>query len=146
MNGESISYLELCVRETAHLQPGMNWRIRSTHSVFLMSTSKGSPYDYRIEDEGRTLIYEGQNAPKNTTSKDPKTLDQPRLLPSGKLTGNGVFAEAAEAYKAGFKPPERISCVRRQDPAYGPRTANFFSLTNGQKRTTEYKSANSVLH
>ena len=43
MNGEIISYLELCVREKAHLQHGMNWRIQSTHSVFLMSTRKGSP-------------------------------------------------------------------------------------------------------
>ena len=49
MNDELISYLELCVRQKAHLQHGMNWRIQSTHSVFLMSTRKGSPYDYRIE-------------------------------------------------------------------------------------------------
>ena len=33
-------------------------------------------------------------------------MDQPRLLPSGNLTRNGVFAEAAEAYKAGLKPLE----------------------------------------
>jgi len=111
MNGEIISCLELCVREKAHLQHGMNWRIQSTHSVFLKFTRKGSTYDDRIEDEGRTLIYKGHDAPKNTTSKDPKTVDQPGLLPSGKLTRNGVFAEAAEAYKAGLKPPERIKRV-----------------------------------
>jgi hypothetical protein len=106
MNGEIISCLDLCVCEKAHLQHGMNWRIQSTHSVFLMSTRKGSPYDDRVEDEGRTLIYEGHDAPKNTASKDPKTVDQPGLLPSGNLTRNGVFTEAAEAYKAGLKPLE----------------------------------------
>ena len=111
MNGEIISYLELCVKEKAHLKHGMNWRIQSTHSVFLMSTRKGSPYDDRIEDEGRTLIYERHDAPKNTTSKDPKTVDQPGRLPSGKLTRNGIFAEAAEAHKAGLKAPERIRSV-----------------------------------
>ena len=135
MNGEIISCLELCIREKAHLQHGMNWRIQSTHSVFLMSTRKGSPYDDRIEDEGRTLIYKGHDAPKNTKSKEPKTVDQPRLLPSGNLTRNGVFAEAAEAYKAGLKPLEHQRCMRRLGPAYGPIMASFCSLTNGLSRT-----------
>ncbi|MDA9012545.1 HNH endonuclease [Alphaproteobacteria bacterium] len=128
MNGEIISYLELCVREKAHLQHGMNWRIQSTHSVFLMSTRKGSPYDDRIEDEGRTLIYEGHDAPKNTTSKDPKTVDQPGFLPSGKLTRNGVFAEAAEAYKAGLKLPERIRVYEKIRPSIWTYNGEFLLL------------------
>ena len=128
MNGEIISYLELCVREKAHLQHGMNWRIQSTHSVFLMSTRKGSPYDDRIEDEGRTLIYEGHDAPKNTTSKDPKTVDQPGRLPSGKLTRNGIFAEAAEAHKAGLKAPERIRVYEKIRPSIWTYNGEFLLL------------------
>ena len=128
MNGEIISYLELCVREKAHLQHGMNWRIQSTHSVFLMSTRKGSPYDDRIEDEGRTLIYEGHDAPKNTTSKDPKTVDQPGRLPSGKLTRNGIFAEAAEAHKEGLKDPERIRVYEKIRPSIWTYNGEFLLL------------------
>ena len=81
MNAEIISYLELCTREGAHLQHGMNWRILPTHSVFLMSMRKGAPYDDRIEDEGRTLIYEGHDAPKNMTDQNPKKLINPVFFP-----------------------------------------------------------------
>ena len=117
MNGEIITYLELCNREKAHLQHGMNWRIQPTHSVFLMSTRKGAPYDDRIEDGGRTLIYEGHDAPKNTTEKDPKTIDQPGKLPSGKLTRNGVFAEAAKSFKDGNRSAERIRVYEKVKPS-----------------------------
>lgn len=128
MNGEIISYLELCIREKAHLQHGMNWRIQSTHSVFLMSTRKGSPYDDRIEDDGLTLIYEGHDAPKNTTSKDPKTVDQPGLLPSGKPTRNGIFAAAAEAYKSGINHPERIRVYEKIKPSIWTYNGEFLLL------------------
>lgn len=108
MKGEIISYLELCTREKAHLQHGMNWRVQPSHSVFLMSMMKGAPYDDKIQDEGRTLIYEGHNAKSDTTELDPKTIDQPGLYPSGKPTQNGVFAKAVDAYKSGESPAERI--------------------------------------
>ena len=133
MNGEIISYLELCTREGAHLQHGMNWRIQSTHSVFLMSTRKGSPYDDKIEDEGRTLIYEGHDAPKNTTDKNPKTVDQPGRLPSGKLTRNGIFAEAAEAYKRGQKPPETIRVYEKIKPSIWAYNGEFSLLDQWQE-------------
>ena len=47
--------------------------LKYTLSLFDVDT-KGSPYDDRIEDDRRTLVYEGHDAPKNTTSKDLKTL------------------------------------------------------------------------
>jgi len=128
MNGEIISYLELCNREGAHLQHGMNWRIQPTHSVFLMSTRKGAPYDDRITDEGRTLIYEGHDAPRNTTDYNPKKVDQPGQLPSGKLTRNGIFAEAAEAYKTGQKPPERIRVYEKVKPSIWTYNGEFLLL------------------
>jgi len=93
-----------------------------------MSTRKGSPYDDRIGDEGRTLIYKGHDAPKNTKSKDPKTVDQPRLLPSGNLTRNGVFAEAAEAYKAGLKPLEHQRVYEKIRPSIWTYNGEFLLL------------------
>jgi hypothetical protein len=128
MNNEIITYLELCNREKAHLQHGMNWRIQNTHSVFLMSTRKGSPYDDRIEDEGRTLIYEGHDAPKNTTKEDPKTVDQPGLLPSGKKTRNGIFAAAAKAFKDGKKEAERIRVYEKLRPSIWTYNGEFLLL------------------
>ena len=128
LNGEIISYLELCNREKAHLQHGMNWRIQPSHSVFLMSTRKGAPYDDKIEDEGRTLIYEGHDAPKNTTDKDPKTIDQPGFTPSGKRTRNGIFALAAEAFRSGQKPAERIKVYEKLRPSIWTYNGEFLLL------------------
>ena len=137
MNGEIISYLDLCNREGAHLQHGMNWRIQPTHSVFLMSTRKGAPYDDRITDEGRTLIYEGHDAPKNTTDYNPKKVDQPRQLPSGKLTRNGIFAEAAEAYKNGQNPPERIRVYEKVKPSIWTYNGEFLLLDSWLEESNE---------
>ena len=94
----------------------------------MKSTRKGSHYEDRIEDEGRTLIYKGHDAPKNTKSKDPKTVDQPRLLPSGNLTRNGVFAEAAEAYKAGLKPLEHQRVYEKIRPSIWTYNGEFLLL------------------
>ena len=117
MNNEIITYLELCNREKSHLQHGMNWRIQPTHSVFLMSMRKGAPYDDQIEDDGKTLIYEGHDAPKNTTDKPPKSIDQPRYLPSGKPTRNGIFAKAAENYSKGIEAPEKVRVYEKIKPS-----------------------------
>lgn len=128
MNGEIITYLELCTREKANLQQGMNWRIQPTHSVFLMSVRKGSPYDDKVQDEGRTLIYEGHDAAKNTTDYEPKTIDQPGFLPSGKPTRNGVFAEAVKLYKSGTKPPERVRVYEKIKPGIWTYNGEFLLL------------------
>ena len=69
---------------------------------------KGAPYDDSVEDDGRTLIYDGHDAPKNTTNQNPKTIDQSGNLPIGKLTWNGIFAKAADDYKAGVQAAELI--------------------------------------
>lgn len=59
--GDGISYLEICRNESVNLQRGMNYRLKSGLSVILMSVRPGAPYADRIEDEGKTLIYEGHN-------------------------------------------------------------------------------------
>jgi len=93
-----ISYYELVGIEKQNLQRGMNYRCSKGHSVFLMSTRSNAPYDDEIAADGRILIYEGHDSDKRY-SKNPKKEDQPRFLPSGKLTDNGKFEKAALDFK-----------------------------------------------
>jgi len=99
MRGSILSYFDMCQTEKTSLQRGMNFRLRGGHSVFLMSVRKGAPYHDRVEDEGLTLIYEGHDAAKTAGGGDPKSVDQPERLGSGRLTENGKFFEAAQRYK-----------------------------------------------
>lgn len=109
MNNEIISYREMCDREGgAHLQRGMNFRLGLNYSVVLMSVSANSPYEDEIVDDGETLIYEGHDEPKTEACPIPKLVDQPLSLPSGKLTQNGRFFEAAKAAADGSESPERV--------------------------------------
>ena len=94
-----ISYLELCQAEGANLQRGMNYRFRGGTTVVLMSVRRGAPYADRVEEEGRTLIYEGHDAPKTKNGPDTKRIDQPLRNPNGTLTQNGLFFEAAKRFK-----------------------------------------------
>ena len=93
-----ISYYELVGIEKQNLQRGMNYRCSKGHSVFLMSTRSNAPYDDEIAADVRILIYEGHDSDKRY-SKNPKKEDQPRFLPSGKLTDNGKFEKAALDFK-----------------------------------------------
>ncbi|MFI5180163.1 MAG: HNH endonuclease [Thermoanaerobaculia bacterium] len=89
------------------LQRGMNFRSRGRPNIILMSTRRGAPYRDRLEDEGRVLIYEGHDVPRNLARKSPKTIDQPMVSPTGKMTQNGKFFEGARRAKAG-EPPELV--------------------------------------
>ena len=93
-----ISYYELVGIEKQNLQRGMNYRCSKGHSVLLMSTRSNAPYDDEIAADGKILIYEGHDSDKRY-SKNPKKDDQPRFLPSGKLTDNGKFEKAALDFK-----------------------------------------------
>ena len=86
----------------------MNFRLRGTESVILMSLRAGAPYADRIEDDGKTLIYEGHDVARTTEAPYPKKVDQPGRYPSGSLTQNGLFAEAARKYKEGIALPEQV--------------------------------------
>ncbi len=108
MSNEVISYLEMCGREGTSLQRGMNFGLRDDHSVVLMSVRPGAPYHDRVEDEGTTLIYEGHDEPKSEAVLEPKAVDQPYRNSHGTLTQNGKFSEAAQDFKDGRRPPERV--------------------------------------
>jgi len=103
-----ISYFDMCQTEGTSLQKGMNFRVRGRHSVILMSLRPGAPYRDRVEDEGRTLIYEGHDSPKFAGGADPKTLDQPEFTTGGALTENGRFYRAAKDYVARKKGPDLV--------------------------------------
>lgn len=106
--GEVIPYISMCQAEGASLQRGMNFRLRGDTSVILMSVRRGAPYADRIEDDARTLIYEGHDIPRSKDGPNPKSVNQPRALASGKLTQNGLFYDAAMKAKIGEAAPELV--------------------------------------
>jgi hypothetical protein len=73
-----------------------------------MSVRPNAPYRDEIKDDGSTLVYEGHDIPRTDRSVDPKSVDQPELTPSGSLTQNGKFHQAAQEYKAGHRPAELV--------------------------------------
>jgi hypothetical protein len=110
--GDVLSYDELCRIERARLQKGMNFRLRGGLTVVLMSTRVGAPYADEVQDEGRTLIYEGHNA-SISISRTPDEIDQPAHLPGGGLTENGKFYQAVESYKSGQSAPELVKVYEK---------------------------------
>ena len=97
--GDVISYLEMCQYEGVNLQRGMNFHLKNNISVILMSLRQNAPYADRIQENGRLLIYEGHDVSAKSETPNPKTVDQPTYNPSGTLTQNGLFYEAAVKFK-----------------------------------------------
>jgi len=116
MSDNIISYIEMCRREGASLQAGMNFGLGKTHSVILMSLRRNAPYRDRLEDGGTTLIYEGHDQPRSAQCPDPKLVDQLEYQPSGSLTQNGKFHQAAQEAKAGRRAPERVRSYEKIRP------------------------------
>jgi len=97
--GDVIPYIDMCKEEGVNLQRGMNFRLKGGFTVILMSIRSGAPYADRIEEEGKVLIYEGHDIPSRKGGPNPKLIDQPKKNPSGSLTQNGLFYQAAKKYK-----------------------------------------------
>ena len=111
MPNEIIPYIEMCRREGVSLQRGMNFQLGHNHSVILMSVRPNAPYADRFEDDGSSIVYEGHDFPKSKQNPNPKMIDQPQFTPSGQLTENGKFHQAAQEYKAGRHLPERVRVI-----------------------------------
>jgi hypothetical protein len=73
-----------------------------------MSVRPGAPYDDVLLNGGSTLIYEGHDLARSLRFPQPKLLDQPEHLPSGKLSENGKFHKAAQDFKGGKRRTERV--------------------------------------
>ena len=102
--GDIIRYVDMTIEEGFLVQRGMNFNIANKdYGIILMSVRPNAPYADRFEDDGTTIIYEGHDVQKNyvPAGKDPKEVDQPMKLPSGTLTENGKFYEAAKGYQNG---------------------------------------------
>jgi hypothetical protein len=111
--GDVISYIEMCQEEGASLQRGMNFRLKGTMSVILMSLRRGAPYADRIEDNGRILIYEGHDAPRVKGGPEPKTVDQPEYSKPRQPTQNGLFFKAATRAARGEESPELVKVYEK---------------------------------
>lgn len=102
--GDIIRYVDMTIEEGFSIQRGMNFNIANKeYGIILMSVRPNAPYADRFEDDGTTIIYEGHDVQRNyvPAGKDPKDVDQPMTLPSGALTENGKFFEAAQGYQNG---------------------------------------------
>jgi hypothetical protein len=97
--GDVISYFDMCSQEGSSLQRGMNFHLHGNYSVILMSRRSNAPYSDKVENEGRTLIYEGHDVSKTLENPIPKNIDQPMYNPIGSLTQNGLFCNAAQVFK-----------------------------------------------
>lgn len=116
MSDNIISYIEMCRREGASLQQGMNFGLGGNHSVILMSMRPNAPYRDQLEDGGTILLYEGHDRPKGASCPNPKIIDQPLKTPTGRPTQNGKFFDAALAAKEGGRPPERVRVYEKIRP------------------------------
>jgi hypothetical protein len=114
--GDVLSHAEMCQAERRNLQQGMNFRPGGRRSVILMSRRKGAPYADRVEEGGRVLIYEGHDAPRSPETSNPKSLDQPESTPSGRLTQNGQFAQAAGRHRDRGDAPELVHVYEKLKP------------------------------
>ncbi|MFC2072415.1 HNH endonuclease [Chloroflexota bacterium] len=114
--GDVISYLDMYGEEGVNLQRGMNFRLGGRTSVILMSLRTGAPYADRIEEEGRVLIYEGHDISQMRGGPNPKTIDQPMKNPSGRLTQNGLFYDAATSYKSHLCEAEPVKAYEKIRP------------------------------
>src|SRR3982074_406887 len=111
--GDIIPYLEMCTPFGVNLQRGMNYRISDGESLILMSQRPGAPYEDRVEEGGRVIIYEGHDLPRTGSSPDPKTVDQPELQPNGRQTQNGLFAAAAKRLRGGIPPAAGVGVCEK---------------------------------
>ena len=128
-----ISYNTLVTNENGkQIQKGMNFGIQNSYSVVLMSTQKNAPYNDEIFDDG-VIEYEGHDVPVNI-NKDKKSVDQEKRTPSGTLTENGKFFNAAEKYKAGKRDPAIIKVYRKIRAGVWV-DMGFYNLTDGYLKT-----------
>jgi len=111
--GDVISYLEMSVEEGCSLQRGMNFKLGESYSIILMSLRPNAPYADRIEDDGKILIYEGHDIPKTKDIDYPKLNNQVLTNPTGSITQNGKFFNAAQEYKSKKINPELVKVYEK---------------------------------
>ena len=134
MSDNIISYIEMCRREGASLQQGMNFGLGGNHSVILMSVRPNAPYRDRLEEGGTTLVYEGHDHPKVTSCLNPKVVDQPERYPWGGFTQNGKFHDAAQAFRQGTRAPDRVRVYEKIRPGIWSYNGVFHLIDSWRER------------
>lgn len=134
----------MCSREDLSLQRGMNFNAATTHSIVLSSHRPGAPYDDVLEEDGTVLIYEGHDEPRTRDVPYPKQLDQPSHSKTGKLTQNGLFNEAAQAFKRGKRQAARVRVYEKIKKGIWSYNGLFelidsWTETNGNRRVFKFK-------
>lgn len=119
----------MCRAEGLSLQRGMNFNAGKGYSVILMSRRKNAPYNDLVIDDGTVLIYEGHDAARGAGSLDVKSIDQPGVTPSGRLTQNGKFHLAAEEFKRRKRAAERVMVYEKILPGIWSKNG-FFELVD----------------
>jgi hypothetical protein len=116
---EIINYTDMTHREAMTLQKGMNFLEGRPYSIILMSVRKGAPYQDKWHEERGLLEYKGHDAPqargrpKPGHVRIPKRADQPLAMPTGSVTENGRFFQAADDFKAGAKPARIVQVYEK---------------------------------
>jgi len=111
MQTKLYKYNQLVMNEGGiHLQKGMNFGIRGSYSIVLMSVEKNAPYADEMLDGG-IIKYEGHDARVPIEAK--KITDQPIANVTGTLTENGKFTQAAENFKEGKREAAKIKVYRK---------------------------------
>lgn len=109
-----VSYREMCdVEGVQTLQRGMNYRLNPHYTVILMSQRLNAPYQDKVYEDGITIEYEGHDVSRQSYQHNPKQEDQPDVLPSGRLTQNGLFIKAVEEYKNEKREPELVKAYEK---------------------------------
>ena len=111
MQTKLYKYNQLVINEGGiHLQKGMNFGIRGSYSIVLMSVEKNAPYADEMLDGG-IIKYEGHDA--RVPIEEKKITDQPIANVTGTLTENGKFTQAAENFKEGKREAAKIKVYRK---------------------------------
>jgi hypothetical protein len=111
MQTKLYKYNQLVMNEGGiHLQKGMNFGIKGSYSIVLMSVEKNAPYADVMNEDG-SIIYEGHDA--RVSLEDKKITDQPIANTTGTLTENGKFFQAAENFKEDKREPAKIKVYRK---------------------------------
>ncbi len=134
--GDVVSHLEMCAPFGVNLQRGMNFRLRNGESLILMSVRPGAPYEDRVEQGGKVIVYEGHDVPKTRLGPDPKRVNQPEFQPNGKPTQNGLFIAAVIRYKSGEASPERVRVFEKIRDGIWVYNG-LFSLVDGWKEAVD---------
>ena len=109
-----LSAAELIAREGVNLQKGMNYRDTGGRlAVFLVLSHEGNFHDEWDEDT-ETYVYRGHDS---TTVEGGKLRDQIAMYPDGRVTDNGKFFKAANAFKDGMRDePLQVQMYEKLDP------------------------------